>query len=74
MVKADVAPSGDKFVVVQLCSSGEGEAIGASDGDMAGGVFVEEGIVEELSAFADGGGGWYEGNLAEAMRAFVSIH
>ena len=67
MVEAHVASSGDKFVVVQLSSSGEGEAVRTSNGDVTGGVLVEERVVEERSAFADGGGSRDKGDFTEAV-------
>ena len=73
MVEADVAPSGDELLVGQFLASDEGEAVGASDGDVAGGVLVEERVVEEVSALGDGRTGRDEGDLAEMLRAFVCV-
>ena len=41
MVETDVPAGGDKFLVVQFLSTRKGEAVGASNGDVAGCVLVE---------------------------------
>src|SRR5690606_25365808 len=67
------ASSGGEFLVVQLSSTRKGEAVGASDGDVTGGVLVEERVVEKMSAFADGGGGRDERHFAEVVGTFVGF-
>ena len=54
VVEGDVASSGVELFIVEFFASSEGEAIGASDGDVTGGVLVEERIVEEMATFGDG--------------------
>ena len=74
MIEADVAARGDKLLVGQLFAADEGEAVGASDGDMAGGVFVEERVVEYMSAFGNRRTRRDERHFAEPRRTFVGVN
>ena len=44
-----------------------------ADGEVAGRVFVEEGVVEEDAHLGDGGAGRDQGDLAEVGRALVGL-
>src|SRR5690606_19823116 len=65
--------SGDELFVVQLRSTYEREAIGASTGDVTGSILVIQRVIEEMSAFADGRGSRDECHFAETLRAFVGF-
>ena len=49
----------------------EAGGVGLAEGDVGGGVFVEEGVPEEQAGLGDGGRVGDEGDFAEAGGAFV---
>src|SRR5215212_200031 len=57
VVEAGVASGGVELFIAQFLATCQGEAIGASDGDMAGGVLIVERVVEEMPAL----GNWRTG-------------
>ncbi len=72
-VRLLLPPAAQKFFVGQFLAAGQREAIGASDGDVTRSVFIEERIVEKMSALGDGRTGGHERNFAEMRRAFIGF-
>ena len=53
MSQAEVATSGLEFVITQAFAVSERKPVGASKGQVAGGVFINQRIVEQVSASGD---------------------
>ena len=74
VVQADIPAALRELFIAQFFTARECEAIGTSDGDVAGGILVKERVVEEMSALCDGGAGRYKRHFTETVRALICIH
>ncbi len=73
MVEAGIAAGRVELLLGQLLAAGQGEAIGAPNGDMTGGILIKQCVVEEVPAPGDGRAGGHKGNLAKPAGAFIRI-
>ena len=64
---------GRQLCLGQAVASPGGAGIAGAEGDVAGGVLVKQGAVEDDAAAVDGAGGRHQGHLADVAGALVGV-